>query len=124
MDIFTQIQIFKKVAQTMESAGDTLVTYFSDNMNPARKALGAEVSKKISAGELGENVSSVSVQPFINAQKKFGVDAQVNGVNNPNLSGFCMKYLGNQGIQAKIDSGSIILSKEPAKNKFVWFSFS
>jgi hypothetical protein len=126
MDTYKLSSIFKiaatnfaKTAQETESAGDTIVSFFNDHMSGSKTPVYNEVMKKINDGILGEqDLSSLSIDPFINDKKAFGVQALVNGAVNAALSKVCFDILSKSGIQGQINSGKIIFSKNPEQNRY------
>jgi len=127
MDTYQLSSIFKLAAtnfvksaqETVESAGDTIVSFFNDHMSGSKEPVYNEIMKKINEGALGDTeVSSVSVNPFINDKKAFGVTVLINGVQNAALSKVAFDILSKQGIQNQINAGKIIFSKRPDQNMY------
>jgi hypothetical protein len=127
MDTYQLSYIFKLAAtnfvksaqETVESAGDTIVSFFNDHMSGSKGSVYNEIMKKINEGVLGDaEVSSVSVNPFINDKKVFGVIVLINGVQNGTLSKVAFDILSKQGIQNQINAGKIIFSKIPDQNMY------
>ena len=109
-----------KIGQTMESAGDTIITYFNENMASAKDPLANKIIQQINNSGFGDvEVTSLSINPFINEKKQFGVEGLLNGKPNNILSSFCFNALPKADIQQKINTGKIIFSKVPTENKYV-----